>query len=318
MTTHLRPQRLLTATSLLTLLASGCSFDEVEADSGLLITELEPGEDCPAGGLLLEDGRRTHLICHGADGADGQPGQDGADGAPGADGADGRAVTIERVTLAPGEGGCEHGGAVLLLGVEGEREPDIIEVRCHTDPGDACPPGQQLDEHQGLCAHAWTFEFEGVVRDVPAPPHALTSHLGQRCHVALTLDATLGPTSARGGSLYFHAPSSLHGLEVRLGEAGQETARFRSSTEAGLEISVVPLHSSSRERVHLSAAAPHVTGPLTVSGGLDLSYAAPEVGNNLLALPRRTGDLDAPEHITLTLWQQPGQPALECALSLKP
>jgi hypothetical protein len=116
------------------------------------VTRIEPGSECPAGGVRLTTTTTSEIICNGANG----PG--GVDGAMGTPGTAGGRSLVRQAALPLGDDRCPLGGVVLFVGLDsgadggvagdGLLQPGEVtseEVLCGVDLGQASsfrpPPG---------------------------------------------------------------------------------------------------------------------------------------------------------------------------------
>lgn len=144
--------------------ACGNGDDSSNGSSGPSIittaSELEPGDECEAGGTVVRTGTdedddgeisaseasSSFNICTAVDGQDGADGTDGTDGTDGADGDD--APPLLATTGDANAATCPNGGSVVSFGQDqdGDGSLDSEEVSasttiCEAAPGaDACPP----------------------------------------------------------------------------------------------------------------------------------------------------------------------------------
>lgn len=109
------------------LLFSAC--EQQQHNSISEVTELSPGQQCPAGGVLLSTGtdingdgtlradeiRTSNLICNGQNAS---PGAVGANGANGSDGNNGASPLVKTTVLAVGDSHCSSGGVRIDIGVD--------------------------------------------------------------------------------------------------------------------------------------------------------------------------------------------------------
>lgn len=95
------------------LTSTGCS--------GPSVTRVEPGAECPAGGVRIASGSGAELICNGSNGMPGATGADGPggmNGATGPTGPGGAQALLRQTPLALDDIRCPRGGVLVSIGLD--------------------------------------------------------------------------------------------------------------------------------------------------------------------------------------------------------
>ena len=128
---------------------TGCSTQ------GLRVLRLEPGSECPAGGLRITTGSMSALICNGTSGASGDAGSDGRNGSNGADGSNGTSALARQVLLEVGDTRCPLGGVLLRVGTDSGADGGIA--------GDGILQDEEVSSEAVVC-HGSTGLFGSLER----------------------------------------------------------------------------------------------------------------------------------------------------------
>lgn len=148
------------------LLVLGCNSGSVN------VQKIDPGDECPTGGVRITSGNSVQVVCNGADGKNGQNGQNGQSGQNGTDGMNGQngmtgqngtngtnglQSLIRQTRLSPGDPRCAFGGVVVAVGLDSGADGGVR--------GDGVLQPQEVTSEEVVCAND-----DRYVQSLTAPP----------------------------------------------------------------------------------------------------------------------------------------------------
>jgi hypothetical protein len=171
----------------------------------ITVTQLPPGEKCPAGGLQLTVGNQApQVVCNGT----GTNGTNGSNGSNGSSGADGVSTLVTQTTLPTGDARCPAGGVLVQSGLDDGADGGV--------PRDATLSPGEVRSSSVVCAGD-----TGVrVGSFSAPAGALGTD------TILVNGSSSTGTGGRGGSVSIGNGSLSNGGHLKAFKTGHVDASF--------------------------------------------------------------------------------------------
>jgi hypothetical protein len=119
-------------------------------------TRLEPGPECPTGGVRLTTGSSSELVCNGTVGANGSNGTSGMDGRDGS-GTSGATSLVRQVRLPVGDSRCPFGGVLVSVGLDSGADGGVA--------GDGMLQASEVTSEEVVCGGG-----DGQVGSLTPPP----------------------------------------------------------------------------------------------------------------------------------------------------